>query len=299
MWRVSLPDESTPTLERWAEDVGVVLLEAAWEVSILSVPHAFSPIDRVPAFGTREALIARLVSPESHAQTSLSLDTGGARQAISMDASDSRIVFVVFTVPWPGSNEIEVGADRNALRFDTEIRSGITGLREALNHVPVLRLTIGENRIEAWKEPFELRALLMGEEPPEIVILPVLDGMRLGLSWKDSDGGGGNRENLTRKSATKLLRDWWGKDVEVRIGGGALGSVRLRFRPPEKERSDRSINRALRWASLAVSDEGRSRGAWMLRRAADLDSNMLRAAQRGGISRWAPLAIRAVKESKN
>ena len=298
MWRVVLPTESTPLVERWAEDIGVVLLEAAWDISILSIPHAFNSEDVVPILGTRETLVGKLKSPDSGVQTMLSLRTGSASQTISVQASKSSTAFVAFAVPWPGSNELSVASgDQSAFKFDAATRPNLAELREALGAVPVLRISIGGNLLEPWKSLFELPAPTKGGEPPEIAILPDLEDVRLGLFWRGPEGGG-SEEGLTVGAVKNRLRNHWGKDVEVRISGGALGSIAVRFCRARKAKLDRSDNRVLRWAALAGIEGGPSGGAWLLRRAGALDPKLLRAVQSRGNSKWMPLAISALKESE-
>ena len=53
MWRVVLPTASTASLERWAEDLGVVVREAAWKISLINVPQAFDDEEQIPVFGTK------------------------------------------------------------------------------------------------------------------------------------------------------------------------------------------------------------------------------------------------------
>jgi hypothetical protein len=59
MWRIELPSESSPTLEQWAESIGVALLEPSWKVSVISVPHGFNSDDHVPILGTKSRLLRR------------------------------------------------------------------------------------------------------------------------------------------------------------------------------------------------------------------------------------------------
>jgi hypothetical protein len=166
-----------------------------------------------------------------------------------------------------------------------------------LRAVPALRISIGQNLVEAWKVTLELPAPAKGEGVPEVVILPELEDLRLGLYWRGPEASG-SEEGLTAEATKKRLRGYWGKDVEVRVSGGALGSVTVRFCRAQKAKPDRSDNRILRWAALAGIASGRSGGAWLLRRSGALHQQLFRAAQSRGDSRWMPLAIRALKESE-
>ena len=80
MWRIELPAETTPSLERWADGMGVVLLEAAWDVSLLSIPHGFNSDHQIPILGTTETLIAKLRSPNTGLRATVSLRTGSSSQ---------------------------------------------------------------------------------------------------------------------------------------------------------------------------------------------------------------------------
>jgi len=296
MWRVSLPDECDPSLERWAEGVGVVLLEPAWDLTVLSVPHGFSSKSRVPVFGTNEMLIAKLTSPQGRARTSLSLKTGTSGQGITVEASSGSTAFVAFDVPWPGSNEFKI-SDQPTGWFETAIGPSVTELREALRAVPSFCLLIGENVMTAWRDQVEIPALGKSESPPEIVISPELEDLRLGLSWEDEEGGG-SEQSLTCEATKNRVREFWGRDVKVKISAGALGCVRLWFRSAQKVTSGRSNTRTLSWAGLALREESRGASAWTLRRAAAGDKKLLRATQSRGNSRWMPLVVRELKESK-
>jgi hypothetical protein len=296
MWRVVLPAESSPALERWAEGIGVVLLEPAWDLSVLSIPHAFDSTGRVPVFGVRETLIAKVNSPTPGAQTGLSLNMSSSRQTITVAASDHCAAFVAFSVAWQGSNHFEI-SDRMTGWFETDSKPTIADIRRSLGTVPILRVAVGESVAQTWKAPLEIPALAQGEEPLDISILPELEDLRLGLLWEGNDGAG-REEGLTSDSTRNRLREFWGKDIEVRISAGALGWVDLRFHPAHRRGVDRSRDRVLRWASLAATSELGSSGAWMLRRASAADPRVLRTAQNGGYSRWMALAVRQLKESK-
>ena len=296
MWRIELPAESTSSLDRWAENIDVILLEPAWKASILSVPNSFSSDEQVPILGTRSTLIGRLESPRDGGRTTISLRLGSASQAIPVATSNESTAFVAFSVPWPGSNELSAGNDsRSSFTFETATELTRAELQSALGEVPVLCVVIGENVIESWGSALEIPAPPKSEEPPEIFIRPDLDDLRLGLHWRGSEGNG-SEEGLTAEATKNRLRSYWGKDVEVRVSGGALGTVKLRFRPARWKGVRPSDIRTLSWASLAVVERGRSGGAWMLRRAAALNPNLLKAARSRGDSRWMPLAVATVKE---
>jgi hypothetical protein len=217
----------------------------------------------------------------------------------SLKASHDNEVFVAFTVPWPGRNELESGFDaREGLTFDAEAPPGLDELQGVLRTVPVLRVTLGDHIVEAWQAPYDVPEPLDGEEIPDVAVGPDLEGLRLGLRWRSVEGRW-RQEGLTAEVVKGRLRNFWGTDAEVWISGGALGSVTLAFHAARKARSATSDNRTLRWASIAMVERGRSSAAWMLRRSTALDPRVLRAMQVCGGSRWSPLVIRTARKSKD
>ncbi len=296
MWRIVLPVECNLALERWAEGIRVVVLEPTWKLSILSIPQAFASPSRVPIFGVRETLIAKLQSPQPGAQTSLSLNVGASGQKVAVGALSGTTAFVSFTVAWPGANHFEV-SDRTTGWFETEPKATIAELRKSLGTVPILKVIIGNSVAETWKAPLEIPALDGVNEPPNIEIVPALEDLRLSLHWEGSSGGG-YEEGLTRESLKNRLLRFWGKDVEVRISAGALGWLGLLFRSPKRRGIELTNKRVLRWASIAAGSEPGSNGAWMLRRASVTDLKCLRVAQGKNRSRWTALAINHLKGPK-
>lgn len=295
MWRVVLPPESSYRVESWAEHLGVVLVEPTWEISLLTVPQGFS--SGVPILGTKQPLIAALKNPQCGTKTAVSLRTGsGSKMAADLSA-DTATAFVCFTVPWPGEHELVVGYDeREKLRFDGADVPNLRNVREALCAVPILRMKIGEQLIGPWGDTWELPAPVRPVEPPEISIEPEFEELRLGLCWSGPDGRGAE-EGLTAQAARERLQGFWSGDIEVRISGGALGSIRLRFLAPLRAALQPANTRILRWASLTQQGASKGVSAWLLRRVATLDVKPLKAV-RSGSERWAPLVISVVKRSK-
>jgi hypothetical protein len=297
MWRIVLPIESSPAVERWAEALGVVLLEPVWNLTILSIPHAFDSTRRVPVFGINEALIAKVKSPKPGAQSGISLNISSSSQTITISTASDATAFLAFSAAWPSTNDFLL-SNRKIGWFETKARTTVAELQEILRTVPILRVTVGEYVVQAWTAPLEIPAPSYGADPPDFGILPELDDLRLGLSWEGSDGVG-REEGLTRDSIKNRLREFWGKEVEVRICAGALGWVGLRFCAADKRGVCLSNDRVLRWASFAAKGELRSSGAWILRSASVTDKRLLLEGNRRTDSRWIPLAVRHLKEPKD
>jgi hypothetical protein len=299
MWRVVLPIASIASLERWAEDLGVVVREAAWRISLINVPQAFDDEEQIPILGTKIALIGKFERPYEGASTTAVLHAGSSSQRMGVPTSNDSAAFVAFTVPWPGRNELGSGfEEREGVMFDTAPPLTLAEVREALCKVPVLRVELGEHRMAAWHAPYDLPEAVEGQDPPHFAIGPDLEGLRLGLRWRGAPGSG-REESLSVEAVEGRLRGFWGMDVEVALSGGALGSVELVFHAARKLNAAMADSRMLRWASLAAADGAGNAGAWMLRRSAELGPKVLRATQICGGNRWVPLLKRNIRKSKD
>jgi hypothetical protein len=205
---------------------------------------------------------------------------------------------MVFSIPVPGSNDLTVDYDRRTrVKIECAPGPGLPELRKALGAVASLGVRVGETLLGPWQEPFELEPLLDVNSLPEVSILPDLDDLRLGLEWRGPEGEG-REQGLTSEGVKRRLVDFFGRDVEIRIDGGAFGSIRLRSRSAKSETTSTPDVRTVRWASVAVNREGGIGGAWMLRRTATYDQGMFRRMPGNGVSRWTPLAISRVKRAE-
>lgn len=295
MWRIVLPHENSVRVESWADELGVVLVEPAWEASLLSVPQGF--IGDVPIVGTKQTLVAKLKSPEVDSETSVFLRTtdGGSRS--SDITANGEMGFISFSVFRPGENELIIGNDESEiLRFDTEYAPSLRQIRESLLAVPVLRLKIGEEVIEPGDEVHNLSAPTHGEEPAEIMIEPEFEELRLALSWGGLNGRRAE-DGLTAEAVKNRLRAFWSENVEARVSAGVLGSIVLRFHAPLRVDAQSVNLRVLRWANIGAKDQiGGS--SWLRRRLAEIDRSSLKAA-RPGNDRWTPLVVSKLKRSNS
>lgn len=298
MWRVAMPIAKTASLERWAEDIDVIVRDAAWNVSLVSLPQSFNDEGRTPVVGTKKTLIGKLESPHKGVSTTALLRTGSSSQSLTLPASNDGARFIAFNVPWPGRNELGAGHEDLGFRFDTAPELGIAELRKAIGAVPRLGVAFGKQRIESWLAPYELPESLPGEESPAITIEPDLEGLRLSLNWRGEESVG-SEEGLTMEAVKYRLQGFWGTHTEVRIGGGGIGTISLIFRCAKEIAHLKRASAVLPWTSIGMREGAESASAWMLRRAAVLDPKVLRVTQQCRGSRWMPLVISKVRKSRD
>jgi hypothetical protein len=307
MWRVALPAVISRQFEAWTESLGVDAVEPAWDVRIASIPEAVDAESQLSVFPSRSTLIARLRSPRNGARADISLSAGSARCSESFStARGTDTAFLTFSVAWPGSNELRVSYDdRSAVRFETREGQSLSDLKRALAAVPVLRVMVGEAVVQSWGEPFEIPIPRLNEPAPRIRLLPDLEDLRVGLRWEGQESQGAE-ESISPENAVRRLNAFFElrRGTEVRIDGGALGSVKLLFRAAAKTKIATAslVKRRARWLSVAVehreSGEGRPLPATAIRSASTLDRRILRAASKRTNSKWTALMVRTLKEAK-
>jgi hypothetical protein len=281
----------------------MVLVEAAWDVSVASIPIGFDFVTQVPVFPSGQTLYAKLRPPYEGARAEVSLTTGSARFSDAIVTPEEGLEsFLAFRVPWPGKNEVRVSYDeRNAAGFETAEPPSISDLRDAVARIPRLRISVGEKNAEAWHKPLEFSPLSKNQEVPEISIFPELDDLRLNISWESSDGGGVEEAlavDAMKRRLAKLLA--LRRRVSARIDGGALGVIQFCVsavrRTPETAKP--AASRIEPWLRAAthqrVDDRQFPASAWMLRRSAALNKGLLNATQVRGAS---PQVLRVIREA--
>jgi hypothetical protein len=307
MWRVALPLLSNMQFEAWAEAISVDVVEPAWDLRIASIPEAVDAGSQLPVFPSQSTLVARLRSPRRGARADISLSAGSARHSDSFStARGTDIGFLAFSVAWPGSNELRVSYDdRSAVRFETRDAQSLSDLKRALASVPTLRVMVGETVVQPWGEAFEIPIPAPNETAPKIRLLPDLEDLRVSLRWEGQESQGAV-ESLSPENASRRLNAFFElrRGTRVRIDSGALGSVKLHFRPAMKAKSATAaiVKRRARWLSVAVehreSAEGTPLPAAAIRSASALDRRIFLATSKHTNSKWTALMLRTLKEAK-
>jgi hypothetical protein len=125
------------------------------------------------------------------------------------------------------------------------------------------------------------------------------------LRWEGPESNGAE-ESLSPENAVRRLNAFFElrRGTEIRIDGGALGSVKLLFRAAAKTKiaSTALVKRRARWLSVAVEHreggEGRPLPAGAIRSASSIDRRILLAASKRTDSKWTALMLRTLKEAK-
>ncbi len=303
MWRLTLPTAETGQFARWLESLGLEAVEPVWEVHVASVPEGISDDGQTLVYSTRRPLIAHLRSPQPGAKADSSLETGTNRfsESVATPPKSDR-AFLVFSVAWPGTNELTVAYDdRTTVSFETREAEKLSKIKNALARVPRLEITIGETIVRGWDERAEIVLPLRTEEVPGVAVRPAVDDVRVNLSWSGPDGEGSD-EGISPEILVSRLKAFLERreGAEVRIDGGGLGSITLGFRAVTRRQAALSpvVARKLRWVGAGINEnvgDGAPVSAWQYRRLSALDRKLAVSARKKD-SRWTPLVVRALRE---
>jgi len=296
MWRMSLPQAISTSLDRWAEATGVNFTQPADELSIIGVPRGLSSDG--PIFTTGHRFIAKAKWAPDEAPATLSLRTPLGSESSSVWETEESPLYLTFSVRDSGMTTLTANYDgRGSVSIETA--GGLTPveLRNKLRAVQPLQIRIGDTSVTAWQETVSLRPAAGQADLPKIAISPDHDALRFDMQWTTEDGVKYDYD-LTAQMVLDHLTGYWGRDADFHISAGAFGSVRLIFLRTIRSQSTTSVSRGMRWAALAKGRPELAASSWIRRSLAFRKHGCLPSRTRGTSARWLPLLVNELKCSK-
>ncbi len=296
MWRVSLPDAISNSLDLWAEAIEVNFAQPADELSLLGVPHSFGSDG--PIFAAGHRFIAKVKWAPDEAQATLSLRTPLGSESSSTWPTEESPTYLAFSVRDAGITTLTANYDRRgSVGIETAAGPAPGEVRKKLGEVQPLQIWIGDTLATAWQVSVSLRPAPRQADLPPITISPDYDALRFDMQWTTADGVKYDY-NLTAQMVQDRLAASWGRDADFHISAGAFGSVHLLFQRPNRSQSDPSVSRTMRWAVLANGRPEPGASSWLRRSLAATKKGSLRGRATGISSRWLPLLVTEVKRSE-
>lgn len=297
MWRVSLPNAISNSLDRWAEGIEVNFVQPTDVLSLLGVPHGFGSDG--PVFATGLRFIAKVKWAPDEEPATLSLRTPLGSESSSTWAAQESPMYLVFSVRDVGMTTLTANYNRRgSVGIETAARPTLGQVRKKLNVVQPLQIRIGDTLVTAWQDLVSLRPASTQAPPPPVVISPDYDALRFDTQWTTKDGVKYDY-GLTAQMLQDRLAASWGRDADFHISAGAFGSVRLQFLRPNRSQGKPSVSRTMRWAVLAKGHPERGASSWIRRNLSATRNGPLRGRNTRTSARWFPLLVTEVKRSEN
>jgi hypothetical protein len=267
------------------------------ELSLIGIPHGFSADG--PIFTAGHRFIAKVNWTPDQAPATLSLRTPLGSESSSAWPTHESPAYLVFSVRDVGTTTLTANFDRQgSLNIETAAGPTSDEVRKKLNATQALQILIGDTPIRAWQELVSLRPAPGEADPYQIVISPEYEALRFDMQSTTADGVKYDC-GLTAQMVQDRLAASWGREADFQISAGALGSIRLRFLPPNRSRSTPRVSRAMRWAALAGGRPQPVTSSWMRRRLAANKIGPLRGTTGGSSARWFPLIVNELKRRRS
>jgi hypothetical protein len=295
VWRVSLPDAVSNSLDRWAEAVEVNFVRPADELSLIGIPQGFGSDGAI--FSTGHRFIAKVKCAPDEAPSTLSLRTPLGSESSSTWPTQESPTYLAFSIRDRGMTTLTANYDpRGSVGIETAAGPTPGEVRKKLNAVQPLQIRIGDISVMAWQQSASLRPAPGQADFPTVAISPDYDALRFDMQWTNEDGVKCDYD-LTAQMVQDRVAASWGRDADFHISAGAFGSVHLLFQRPNRSQSSTSVSRVMRWAVLANGRLEPGASSWLRRNLAAL-KKPLRGRARGTSVRWLPLLVNEVKRSE-
>lgn len=292
MWRVSLPEAISASLDCWADAINVTLASPADEVALLGVPQGFD--SNGPVFMTGHSFIAKVKWAKGASSAILTLGTSLGSESTSTWPTLPSPAYMVFKTADSGVTTLTTNYDRRTEEtIETDTAPTLGEIRNKLNATPRFEIAVGDTTVSAWQEAVTLLSTAGEAAPPLITISPNFDALQFDVRWTAQEGTQ-SVYGLTAAKLQECLTVAWGQDADFEITAGAFGCIRLRFLRAKRPRDAAEVSRAMRWAAAAGGHTEARNSAWLRR---GLAARCVPSRYAGGKSgrRWLPLIVHEVK----
>jgi len=245
-WLVQLPIRLSREVEEWLGGLGHTVVPRSWSAEILSVPHAIRA--NHPIFLAGETITFKLVTPESQAQTTISLTWGSNAHLATARASGTSDLFAAASHMPNGISRLDVAeGPASSVALECERPPNSERIESILATTPRLRVQIGLASCEAWVNPtLDYYRRPVSGEPGEIAITTGVDDFRVDVvshfqSFRQV------RLAVSLKEAEHLVTAALPEAISIEINAGNLGRVELRRRQPDVARPYPTCHRLAHW----------------------------------------------------
>jgi hypothetical protein len=255
-WQITLPRQSDAKVEQWLEHLGHPVSAPTCRIRILSIPDSFDSETQLPYFTHGTPIVGKLIAPFAGGSYSLMLSYESNRTSIPVRLnSESPEVFFELSVSTAGECTLQVDDEsEGAAEFHCIEPMTIESLRQALDQLPRLRLSIGDKHFKSWTGETSVLTLPHSAGDPEVHIDLGVEQARVSLSFHSANDHL-VRTELPPREAERLINQALSQRQpgELRIDAGALGSLFIPVEFSEKTAKPQPVDRVAAWLSSVMS----------------------------------------------
>ncbi|WP_147450250.1 hypothetical protein [Corallococcus carmarthensis] len=225
LWEVRLPSEPVAPVLAWLARLGHAFANCPWSVGLATPPRTYSERNE-PIFWTGDAPVLMLEAPQPNSATMVALKSGTNSHSASVQATKGSRTLVSVRTRDAGLTQLCVkGEQRASIDLAFVQRPSASALRELLGQTARLRIQIGQQQIEAWKNPTHNIRLTVREQPEVRVDLGDETARARVTVW--GRGKHRSRRGLDWKGVSRAVEDALAGDERLEIDAGNLGRVVL------------------------------------------------------------------------
>lgn len=246
LWQVQLPEGGDTEAMEWLGALGHQLVPRPWTLRLSTPPIAYSA-DWQPVFWGQDPAVLELEAPDvgSQAVVTVSFETNTHSAEVTTDSL--RRAYILFSSRRQGVAEFSVAGERSAstaLLFEDKFER----LRDALGRIPILRLTIGDERFQAWNQSKNKGVRV--RPATEVRVDPGLEGVRVQLSvWLR-----GKRRifsSLAPQDAEAKISEVLATASRIVVDADNVGRIEVMLNRPQSEMPRDAIGgRVTQWERL-------------------------------------------------
>lgn len=252
VWEVRLPDEPDDSVTTWLARLGHEFVPQPWIVELATPPRARGEHGE-PIFWVGDSPVLTLWAPQSHAETTVSFKFATNSQNANVKVSERRHAHVAIKSKEVGLTRLTTSAARSAnLDVCFVQRPSRVVLLNELEKTPRLRVWVGEQIIEAWRDSVQ-KVSVASRLLPEVRVDLGADGARVRVTlWVR--GKYRSSRGLDARSAARIIEAELSTASRIELDAGNLGRVEIipKLVGAGATRESRANNR-LSWYQHVVS----------------------------------------------
>ena len=223
MWEVKLPDEPVASVCAWLDRLGHEFLPRPWSLELATPPRTYGERGE-PHFWVGDTPVLILEAPQLAAACTVTFQSGSNSSNISVQTSQGRFAHVSISMRDAGQTRLTVVGERSASLDLAFIRRPTTStLSEYLVQTARLRVQIGQQLLEAWKEATH-RVRVPIKEPSKVHIDLGDETARARVTvWKR--GKQRSKRGLDSRGAASEVEDALAIAERIEVDAGNLGRI--------------------------------------------------------------------------
>lgn len=225
IWEVRLPDEPGDSVTTWLARLGHEFVPRPWTVELATPPRARGEHGE-PIFWVGDSPVLTLGAPQSGAETLVSFKFATNSQSANVKVSERRYAHVAIKSQEAGPTRLTAFAERSAsLDVFFVQRPSCVALLNELEKTPRLRVWIGEQIIEAWRDSVQ-KVSVATRLLPEVRVDLGADRARVRVTlWVR--GKYRSSRGLDARNAAKTIEAALSTASRIELDAGNLGRVEI------------------------------------------------------------------------